>query len=689
MRKGNPPAREAGYSAFHGLDKPRGAVRLARDMLAAALLSTVLVPPLAAQETDTATPPLSEEIFLRELPIILGVTRLSQPKSETPAAVTVIDREMIEASGVREIADLFRLVPGFQVAFRRGNRAHFTYHGLNDQFSQRMQVLVDGRSVYSPLFGGLFLAELPMAIEDIERIEVVRGPNAASYGTNSVFGIINIVTRHPSQDAGTYGKLAAGNHSILDGVARQGISGKRHDTRVTVGYRSDNGLDNLPDTSRTPFLGLRSDIRLGTADNLELQLGVSQINGEDGFNGDPLIVARDTTIKTNFQLLRWSRQFGPDEDLSVQFFRNYRHNGDDFLTDPVPLGLLGVQRIPAQVEATEDRYDVELQHTVRLDPAWRLVWGTGARSDRVRAEGWLGTTDTVKNDAYRLFAHTEWRATPRIIVNAGAMAEKSDLADTTVSPRLALNYHLMRDHTLRIAGSRASRSPVLLEERGDLKFVFNGLTLDQLVLSGGGLKPETMESVEIGYLGRLANRRALVDVRLYRDRLRDVITGIVVPAADLNDGLTLSARNEGEVTVDGIDTGIDWRLDRDTRLVLNLSFMKASGSTVGSDAAPDNQKRLDTVPDYTIGALISRRLFDDWNVSATYYRVDDMLWLGGEKVDDYSRIDLRVSRKLRFGGVRSEIAATVQNALNSEYTEFNQRNVYDRRLFVTFSAELR
>ncbi len=128
---------------------------------------------------------LSEADFLDELPVVLSVSRLSQPVSDAPAAVTVIDQDMIRASGFRDIPDLLRLVPGFSVAYTRDNTWAAGYHGLGDAYSRRFQVLVDGRSIYSPHYGAVNWTDLPLAIDDIERIEVVRGPNAAVYGANA------------------------------------------------------------------------------------------------------------------------------------------------------------------------------------------------------------------------------------------------------------------------------------------------------------------------------------------------------------------------------------------------------------------------------------------------------------------------------------------------------------------------
>lgn len=150
----------------------------------------------------------SESDFLSELPVVLSATRLRQPISETPAAMTVIDREMIRDSGAWDVADLFRLVPGMYVAYNVDKEivpGHVvSYHGLADPYAKRMQILVDGRSVYTPLFGGPIWSNIPLSLADIERVEVVRGPSAASFGANSFLGVINIVTRDPAETQGAW-----------------------------------------------------------------------------------------------------------------------------------------------------------------------------------------------------------------------------------------------------------------------------------------------------------------------------------------------------------------------------------------------------------------------------------------------------------------------------------------------------
>ena len=154
-----------------------------------AVVGLTVVMPLHAQ-------PLSERDYLSlKLPPVLTGSRLKQKRANVPASVTVIDRQMIEASGARDIPSVLRLVPGIIVG-HNGDRIGVSYHGSTDYFSRRFQVLVDGRSVYTPTVGGMEWYEFPVALEDIERIEVIRGPNGATYGSLS---ISSPVTRRPQR----------------------------------------------------------------------------------------------------------------------------------------------------------------------------------------------------------------------------------------------------------------------------------------------------------------------------------------------------------------------------------------------------------------------------------------------------------------------------------------------------------
>lgn len=626
----------------------------------------------------------SESQFYAEIPVVLTVTRLAQPKSEAPAAVTVIDREMIRASGARRIADLFHFVPGFQVTYDSGFFPIVTYHGLSGNYAQRLQVLVDGRSVYDVFIGGVFWNDLPLAIEDIERIEVIRGPNSAAFGSNSFLGVINIVTQHAAQGQGTELKLAAGEHRVRDGLVRHGWQTTDGHARLTAGYRQDDGFDGVLDSERASFATFRGDYRLGRVDTLEWQMGVNGNTYDVGHVGHPLDVPRDYNTTSHFQQLRWRRALGSNDEISVQFFHNYWRQDQDFQTaslDLSPFGL-GVVQVPVSLDAVGERYDLEFQHILSPFSDWRFVWGAGARLDRAQSRPYFGTDKTFENHVYRLFGNTEWRARPDTVVNAGAMLEKNSLGGTDLSPRLAINHHLTPRDTVRAAASKATRAPTSLEENGNQQILYNGVLLDQGNLSGGGLKPENMRSYEIGYLGQLPARNLSMDVRVYRDQLRDLIISGRIPFPDL-DGKAFVYRNSEEVDISGAEIQLDYRPSRETRFHFNYARMRASASSlISADRAREYEN---SVPAYSGSLLVMHRFADRWQGSVAYRRVGSLDWLGsGDFVKSQGRLDVRLAHDVRLDGARGEIALVIQN-LGRKIVEFDHENFFDRRAFVTFA----
>ncbi|MDE1545544.1 TonB-dependent receptor plug domain-containing protein [Dechloromonas agitata] len=204
---------------------------------------------LVALGTLTAFATRAEEnIFFSSLPLVASVSRLPQQLSETPASVTIIDQEMIRASGMRTVEDLLRLVPGFQVTSHNQDPANVVYHGLNtglsgDEYGSRVQVLVDGRSQYSPLFkSGVNWNLLPVALENIERIEVIRGSNTVSYGSNAFMGVVNIITMDPALTKGWQVSANHGNNGIRDEMVRWGESIGDANVRLTYRSLQDDGF---------------------------------------------------------------------------------------------------------------------------------------------------------------------------------------------------------------------------------------------------------------------------------------------------------------------------------------------------------------------------------------------------------------------------------------------------------------
>jgi iron complex outermembrane receptor protein len=607
----------------------------------------------------------TEQDYFQELPVVLSASRLSQPISETPNAMTVIDREMIAASGFRNLSDLFRLVPGMYVGAYNGYTPIVAYHGTFDQYSRRMQVLVDGRSVYLPPFSYVNWEDIPMHIADIERVEVIRGTAAASHGANSSQGVINIITRDASSLHGASVSVLKGNGGMSDIAAHLGNTGENLDYRMTLGYRADDGFDalSLKDHSADHLANLRANYHYDGSNSFELQLGY--LEGARGLGimnrrTDPF---RSTKTFSDFQQLTWSHVQQQGDDIRLQYYRIHRDFSD----------VGSDQKLPENTVA--DRHDLELQHTMQLGASNRLVWGAGVRSDRADSPANLTVPQSLRQS--RLFAHDEWRMTQSTLLNVGAMYEKDGMGHSNTSPRVALNYHLTPQHTLRASTSVAYRNPAIMEEKG------LGTTLTILPLiyrSAGGLRPEKTLSKEIGYLGEFNAIGVTLDARAYIDQVSDII--FVDPTTLVFGGRPYSFRNLMSETYRGLEGTVKYRWSEQSGLTFNYAHQQASCTLTGILTQPAFLPTVQnnylnvcpmSVPSDSGSILITQQVMHDIQLSAGYYHQEKMQVVDAQQLQPLMRrVDLRVAKSFgkpgKIGG--GELELVLQNMLQDNYREY-------------------
>ena len=241
-----------------------------------------------------------EEAFFTDIPIVMSATRLPQPLLTSPVSTTVITREMIEASGFNEIADVFRLVPGFQVAHATGGHFVVAYHGQEFTLASRLEVLVDGRSVYGNILSSVQWNTLGVELEDIERIEIVRGPNAPVFGANAMVATINIITRQPYAEHGTWLDATAGSLQTRELLFRHAGAIGEMDYRFGIGWERDEGFEMDPDhgadfdDSRLTNLSWRAVWSPTARDDLDIQLGLVTGQNATSSRSDAFFGARWT-----------------------------------------------------------------------------------------------------------------------------------------------------------------------------------------------------------------------------------------------------------------------------------------------------------------------------------------------------------------------------------------------------------
>lgn len=673
------------------------------------MATTALADPSATRSEVT------EHEFIAELPVVLSVSRLAQSLRDTPAAVTVIDREMIRASGARELADLFRLVPGFTVARPLSAGTVVTYHGMTETFPRRMQVLIDGRSQYSPFyFGGIEWNLIPVALDDIERIEVVRGSNSAAYGANAFLGVANIITRSGLGMPTGLVELRSGQAAYGDAVVRLAGGKEKLSWRLTGSNSNDNGIDRVRDDRRRRVVDGRFDFRPTAQDQFGLRFGQSEawLQVGAGSSGNPL---RSENKWQDFLQINWQRTLDENSDIAVRYFRSQDHARDGFVTSKGPL------IVPIDYTTNTTRDDLELQHTVVPDGTTRLVWGLGGRLDSVRAPAFFGGGPEVTNSVLRAFGNLEWRPADFLTVNLGSTLERDRRIGSTNAPRLFANLHLPgKGGTLRLGVARAYRAPSLLETNGNQIFVAtNGAVVQHGFIGQSGLRPESLLSREIGYLNQLPGYGIAFDLRLFNERVRDRIdvyqavytapycdsppTAIPLPYCALGSKIL----NFADAEIRGLEYRFDWRPRPATRLTLQQSFIaihpvstgpietypglllpRAGGFPEGQQQAFDLEvvHQRESAPTHATMLSWVEKLPFGLELSATYWWQGAMKWTTNTRAPTYRRLDWRLAAPFRAGPSRGELAFAVQGD-GAERSEYSSATSLGKRGFVSLRLE--
>ena len=650
---------------------------------------------------------LSEDDYLGELPKVLTVSRLSQSVADAPSAVTVINRETIRASGAVDIPELFRLVPGMYVGTNAGfvyNTNHaVSYHGMTTAYPGNMQVLINGRSVYTPLFGGVKWSELPIALMDIERIEITRGPNAASYGANAFAATVNILTLSPAE-APANSMLATHGDGRNEAFYRH--AGKVNDLayRATIGYRQDDGLDDRNDFKRTRFANAQADYQFNLINNIEFEFGLTEgARGEGDL--DPFVfLPRTKQVNNYFGLVRWKHQVSDISDFQLQAYHSYDRSDDKTTSvELAPLFLpafrpfLAIDKLRINNEVVQVRTDIEAQHTFALGNSIRAVWGGGIRRDSTEAPFYLGTSETDYFDLQRLFGHVEWQPHRMLTLNLGAMVEHNDFTGTDTSPRASINFKPLPNHTFRLGISSALRTPNYVEEKFNDRYYIPAIQpnplaatafIFQLTANKGNLKPEKIISREIGYLGKVGSLQ--LDTRIFSDRIDDVIRGedntdFTVPAntISINPDPIVGSINSGSAAVEGIELQANWQISKSTSLLINHAHVSIR------ETHPNlKNKFVRTMPSNTSNLMLTHRFDNNWDASFLYFQTSKTTQLGdGNDVDLIRKCDVRLARKFNTGRWNGEVSAVVENLFNSHYEEFADYNTLKRRARVNLRLD--
>lgn len=489
----------------------------------------------AAQTADRQPPPPSPTQALKQLSIeelaelrVTSAGKRVERLSDVAAAVTVIRGEDIRRLGLTSLPEALRLADGMEVAQVYGPGWAISTRGFTISTANKLLVLVDGRTVYSPLFSGVFWDVLDVVMADIDRIEIVRGPGGALWGANAVNGVVNIITKTAIETQGGYATVTAGNEIRAIATVRYGgrlSPGIAY--RAYAKFRADDqhvfatGAPGLDQTSfgQTGFR-LDSDSRQPT---------FWSVQGDVYLGSEALFDRGATTVSGGNVLGRWTKRWSPTSQFQAQVFYD-RTN----------------RQVDRQYDAGRNTVDIDVQQQLQAGTRHKLVFGAGVRAwrghDLGEGPGFYFDPQTRTTTLANLFASDDVALTTKLSAVIGAKLEHDSYSGAEVEPSLRLRFSPDARQTLWAAVSRAVRMPTRFDT--DLRVLLpNG----QLIISGDpDFKSENVLAYEGGYRTRPSEWLS-IDVATFFNRYGNLRSQEPPAAAGLPFQLSngLNARTSG------------------------------------------------------------------------------------------------------------------------------------------------
>ncbi|MDB6087320.1 MAG: TonB-dependent receptor, plug [Gammaproteobacteria bacterium] len=465
------------------------------SLLAASLLSTFT----GRTQADTDAPSTGElkQLSVEELMNIqvTSVARHPEKLLQAAAAIQVITQDDIRRSGASSIPEALRLADNLEVAQKNAHDWAITARGFNTALGNKLLVMIDGRTVYTPLYSGVFWDVQDYLLEDIDRIEVISGPGGTLWGANAVNGVINIITRSAADSQGLH--LEAGGGSQLEefGGARYGgmlspgvsfrIYGKYFDRGSEVLANGSPAHDGWHQAQG----GFRVDSQPSPQDTLSLHGDL--YNGHEGVNTGGTAQTSGGNIVGH-----WAHVFSDRSDMSLQAYYDRTH-----LVDPVPAFLLGALALAPAGRLQDDLTtgDIDFQHRFAVGARNRIVWGLGYRftHDAVENAPALGFVPPVLDqNLFSAFVQDEILLGTDWSFILGSKFEHNDYTGFEVEPNVRLEWNLAANQALWSAISRAARTP----SRIDRDFSEPAQPSPLVVLAGSSaFSTEYVNAYELGY----------------------------------------------------------------------------------------------------------------------------------------------------------------------------------------------
>ncbi len=528
---------------------------------------------------------------------VTSVSKKETSLDQSPAAISVITWDDIRRLGITSLPEALRLVPGLEVARVSANQWAISSRGSNAQYTNKLLVLMDGRSVYTPLFGGVYWDTQDLVLEDLERIEVIRGPGATLWGANAVDGVINITSKN-SRD--TQGWLVSSTFGTEDqpsvSLRYGGAVGSNFHYRAYVKYFNRDGLvtpagDGAPDAWDSIRGGFRTDWT-PSADDLITFQGDYYSMHTGGFATVPLLTPpfSQTSETENHNrggnvLGRWTRTFSDQSRLSLQAYFDHFH-----------YEALGASE-------SRDTADVQLEHRFPI-LAWNdVIWGLGYRSttDEFTNSSIVGLNPSSANlNLLSAFVQDEITVVPKHLrLILGSKFERNDYTGWEIQPSARLLWTPTERQTVWASASHAAGTPSRIHRSGRFNAgAFQspfGPVLAEL-RGNSNIVSETVDAYELGYRIEPARNLSVDLAAFYNvyDNLFNAVAGVpqftATPSPHLLIPLDLTNTLAGESY--GVEATVQWKPVERWRLTANYSWLQVFSPGLVNATKPDPEQRV-------------------------------------------------------------------------------------------------
>ena len=664
-------------------------------------LLLMMVTPVNAQATEPASvspavpsteerqlPPRLAPLGLEKLMDIevTSVTRGEGTVGDSAAAVSVITQEDIRRSGCTTIAELFRRVPGMNVARIDGNKWAISARGFNDQFSNKQLVQIDGRTIYDPIFAGVYWNAADYPLEDIERIEVIRGPGASLWGANAVNGIINIITKSANDTKG--GRLGAGGGTPEGGFGelRYGstIGDKANYRLYAKGFEREMQFSQLGDTHdqwNGASTGMRLDWRQSNLDTLTVQ--GDYLHSEAG--RQDLILQRtppfiflmaDSTVTDSGNILgRWTHRTDEQTSWSLQAFWS----------------RFDTKQPAAEVSNTNDTYDLDFQQQFPIGERNKFMYGLGYRyvnqsvGNSLFNDGlsvsWFKSLFSLS--IYSAFLQDEYVVFPnslRLIL--GFKLEHNDFTGFEIQPTARLLWTPTSRQTFWAAVSRAVGTPSISEEGIKLSAIepttlASGTQVFPRVTGNPDLSSVKLIAYELGYRAQVTEPFSL-DCALFYNHYDGLVVSVpqsvqsgFAPGTAI---LPLLFQNRMDGDTYGAELGADWHPAKCWRLYGAYSFLEMNlhpDSGLSATTVANAQSAEGRSPRNQVFLQSSLDLPRDMELDVMGRFVDRLPGFMQE-IPAYFSLDARLAWRPRRD---LEISVVGQNLLDDHHPEFGASSI--------------